>query len=146
MGSPVGNRQIAGWYASQMGKAQAVWLSYDLGLQGDYEGLYKWLGEWGAEECGDSVAFFKYPYKTDLVREMTKDIKQDVRLSGRARLYLIYKDEDSQLRGRFLVGGRRRPPWAEYALRDVVAEDIGLSETDTKQGPARPKKRVNRDR
>lgn len=128
-----------------MGKTQAVWLSFDLGIQGDYEGLYEWLGTWGAEECGDSLAFFHYPYKTDLVRELTKDIKEDVRLTGRARLYLIYKDEASQLKGRFLVGGRRRPAWAEYALKDVVTEDIALSQTKPSKAPPRRKKRVNRD-
>lgn len=142
MGSPGGSRQIVGWYDSHMGKTQAVWLSYDLGLQGDYEGLYKWLGEWGAEECGDSVAYFKYPYKNDLAGEMAKDLKAEVRLSSRARLYLIYKDDDAQLRGRFLVGARRRPPWAEYALEDVVSEDIGLSETEEPRAPAQRKKRA----
>lgn len=30
----------------------------NLGVQGDYEGLYAWLGEHRAKECGDSVAVF----------------------------------------------------------------------------------------
>ena len=135
------------WYGPSMGKTQAVWLAYDLGIQGDYEGLYEWLGTFGAEECGDSLAFFNYPYKTDLIRELTKDLKEDVRLNGRARLYLIYKDEKTRLaRGRFLVGRRRRPAWAEYALKDVVTEDVGLSEAISPKSPARRRKRVGRDR
>ena len=38
---------------------KAIWLSYDLGIQGDYESLYQWLDSQGAIERGDSVAFFK---------------------------------------------------------------------------------------
>ena len=43
-----------------MGKVirKAIWLSFDLGVAGDYPGLYKWLDEHDAVECGDSVAFF----------------------------------------------------------------------------------------
>jgi hypothetical protein len=32
----------------------AVWISYDLGVQADYEGMYAWLDEHQAKECGDS--------------------------------------------------------------------------------------------
>ena len=116
-----------------MGRKQKVWLSYDLGVEGDYEGLYEWLGEQGAEECGDSVAVFSYPYKVDLARELVRHIKKDVTLHRRARLYLIYRDDATQtLKGRFIVGGRRRPPWAEYtkkAIDDV--EDVLFSEADS---------------
>jgi hypothetical protein len=35
------------------------WLSFDLGLQGDYDNLYAWLDKQGAQECGDSVATFE---------------------------------------------------------------------------------------
>jgi hypothetical protein len=35
------------------------WLSFDLGLQGDYDSLYAWLDKQGAQECGDSVATFE---------------------------------------------------------------------------------------
>lgn len=110
-------------------RKQKVWLSYDLGVQGDYEGLYEWLGEWGAEECGDSLAVFSYSYKTDLAGELLKDIKQDVTLQ-RARLYLIYRDDATKkLKGRFIQGGRRRPAWAEYAQQSIDdVEDVLFSE------------------
>ncbi|MHB9292468.1 hypothetical protein Holit_01566 [Hollandina sp. SP2] len=35
-----------------------VWLSYDLGIKGDYANLYIWLDEHKALECGDSIATF----------------------------------------------------------------------------------------
>ena len=41
---------------------QAIWLSYDLGVRGDYEGLYAWLDKHQAKECGDNIAYFVYGY------------------------------------------------------------------------------------
>ena len=29
-----------------------IWISYDLGVRGDYENLYSWLDTHGAKECG----------------------------------------------------------------------------------------------
>ncbi len=31
-----------------------IWLSYDLGIQGDYPSLYEWLDKHQAKECGDN--------------------------------------------------------------------------------------------
>lgn len=42
---------------------KAVWITYDLGVQGDYKGLYAWLDDHQATECGDSTAFFNYELK-----------------------------------------------------------------------------------
>lgn len=33
-----------------------LWISYDLGSDGDYDGIYTFLGKYEAVECGDSVA------------------------------------------------------------------------------------------
>jgi hypothetical protein len=30
---------------------KAVWISFDLGVQGDYEGLYGWLDRLDAQTC-----------------------------------------------------------------------------------------------
>ena len=38
---------------------RSIWLSYDLGVRGDYEGMYSWLENHAAKECGSSVAFLK---------------------------------------------------------------------------------------
>lgn len=35
-----------------------IWLSFDLGIRGDFEGMYQFLGEHNARECGDSMASF----------------------------------------------------------------------------------------
>ena len=40
-----------------------VWMSYNLGVTGDYEGLYAWLDEHNAKECGNSVAWFSFSHE-----------------------------------------------------------------------------------
>jgi hypothetical protein len=87
-----------------MPKKHRVWLSYDLGLRGDYESLYEWLDEKGAEECGDSIATFS----TTETIEQLKDSLTDV-LSGspKARIYVITPDGI----GKFIFGKRKAAPW-----------------------------------
>lgn len=50
---------------------KAIWISYDLGVKGDYEGLYAWLDDHKAIECGDSVAFINYS-----VRDQNKLVEE----------------------------------------------------------------------
>lgn len=38
---------------------KSYWLSYDLGVGGNYDKLYGWLDDHNAVPCGDSVAFEK---------------------------------------------------------------------------------------
>jgi hypothetical protein len=100
-----------------------VWLSYDLGLDGDYESLYGWLDSKNARECGDSLATFlvnqalidesgvtvNEMLKRELLAAITLKPKRD-------RLYLIFqKPGDGGWTGRFVFGNRRRPPWVGYA-------------------------------
>ncbi len=66
-----------------------VWLSYDLGVGGDYEGLYTFLDTLGAKECGDSLAFFEYEYESDLESELKKEIREKVSLNKDDRIYII---------------------------------------------------------
>jgi hypothetical protein len=47
-----------------------AWMSFDLGVQGDYEGLYRWLDAQGARECGDNLALFSFASKKDLPAEV----------------------------------------------------------------------------
>ena len=66
----------------------AVWMSFDLGVNGDYEGLYQWLDAHEASACGDSVAFFNYEAKGDLPGEIKKSLAKaiDVHLK-KTRIY-----------------------------------------------------------
>lgn len=98
-----------------MSKA-AIWVGYDLGVNGDYDGLYTWLAQQQAEECGDSLAFIRnYEYQGEIDAALRKDIAKAINLGKRVRIYAIWKDSKGNRRGRFLIGGRRQPPWHSYA-------------------------------
>lgn len=92
-----------------------LWISYDLGINGDYESLYTWLASQHAEECGDSVAYLpKYEYQGDVVNALRRDLAREVNLGKRARIYAIFKKSDGTPKGKFLYGGRKLAPWHGY--------------------------------
>jgi len=92
--------------------SRPVWLSYDLGLKGDYEGLYAWLDDHEAMECGDSVAYFRYAYSKDPMAELEEELKKTITFTNATRLYAIIVDpKTKRTHGRFLVGSRRPAPW-----------------------------------
>ena len=102
-----------------------VWISYDLGVQADYEGMYGWLDEHQAKECGDSLAFLNYEYSGSLLQALTADLERSVQITKRTRIYVIYREQDTKkVTGKFIIGGRKAPPWSGFA---VVA---GSADTD----------------
>jgi hypothetical protein len=88
-----------------------VWLTYDLGVQGDYESLYAWLDERNAVECGDSAAtFFVDRTDADPATSIAKSIRKNVKLGPRARFYLV-RVREGKAKGGFIIGNRKAPPW-----------------------------------
>jgi hypothetical protein len=96
---------------------KSLWLSYDLGVKGDYTSLYEWLDSKGAIECGDSLAYMKHEWSSsdgplpDLISE---ELSAHVELKKFGRIYMIWK-EDGRVKGKFLFGTRKAAPWAGYA-------------------------------
>ena len=104
---------------------QTIWLSYDLGTNGDYEGMYAWLENLDAQECGSSVAFVKrYEFEGDLLESLKADIGDAITLNRRSRIYVMYKD-DGRMRGNFLYGKRKAPPWTGFGDRAEQEFDEG---------------------
>ena len=105
---------------------KAVWLSYDLGIGGDYPGLYKWLDNHNAVECGNSVAFLNYMIEKESVKDLPQivydDLRSTVELRAGDRLYIIWRDTE-KVKGGFVCGRRRSDPWEGYG-------DIGSSESE----------------
>ena len=94
---------------------RAIWISFDLGVRGDYEALYSWLDEHGAKECGSSVAFLQYECAKSPVQSLTKELRKTVNLTNHSRVYVVYLDlETNRLRGSFIVGRRKAAPWSGY--------------------------------
>lgn len=110
-------------YSSAM--KSAIWISYDLGVRGDYESLYAWLDDHGAQECGDSLAFLNYTHSGSLVASVTKEIRKTLRTTKLTRIYLIYRDpETRKIKGTFLLGGRKAAPWSGYGSQGGKIVDV----------------------
>ena len=109
-------------------KSKQFWLSYDLGIDGDYDNLYKWLDEIGARECGDGLCSFKLDVSDEepagAVLRAIKNRK--VKLRSKDRLYLIWRTREKLVSGKFIHGSRRNGPWTGYAVTDAdVTEEEG---------------------
>ena len=104
-------------------KKDIIWVSYDLGVQGDYEGLYAWLDSQHAKECGDSLAFIEYHYTKDLVSELKKELLKSFKTDKKTRIYTI-RQEGEKLKGRFILGGRKTAPWAGFSPVEAGTEDV----------------------
>ncbi len=103
---------------------KVIWMSFDLGVNGDYEGMYAWLDEHSAKECGDSMALVQVPIRNNLVAEVLSSLKKRVKLTSRSRVYIIYRGEDLKNKGVWLVGNRKQAPWAGYGkLKDEATTD-----------------------
>ena len=102
-----------------------VWISYDLGVRGDYEGMYAWLDKLDAKECGDSLAALWFEVKKDLVRELKAELDESITKDKRTRIYVIYLDPTTKkMKGAFVFGGRKAAPWTGFA-GGVGEEDEG---------------------
>jgi hypothetical protein len=101
-----------------------IWISYDLGVRGDYEGLYTWLDQHKAKECGDSLAILSYEYSGDLVDALKADLAKSVETNKRTRMYVIYRDQGTEkTKGRFVFGNRRASPWAGASGQEHEEDD-----------------------
>ena len=108
-------------------KKEYFWLSYDLGLKGDYQGLYTWLDNLGAKECGDSIAFIQdYSYSQDLSKEINSDLEKHVHLKVSDRIYIIRRNPEGLFQGIFIRGNRKNEsPWNGYGSSGKTIIDDG---------------------
>lgn len=104
---------------------KAVWLSYDLGLTGNYSQLFQWLDSKGAIECGDSLAFFHVESDAEDIKALIrKELTYVLGENSGARIYVIWRDSiNNTVKGAYLFGSRKAPPWAGYAVKASSAAD-----------------------
>ncbi len=111
---------------------KAIWISYDLGIEGDYRGLYKWLDQNKAIECGDNFAFLQkqFPSKeSDFLKILKDEIKEFASIKKNDRIYIIHRTKDKKVSGDFIFGSRKRAPWEGFAeikgmnSKDTLEED-----------------------
>ena len=109
-------------------KNASIWLSFDLGIKGDFPGLYAWLDNHSAKECGNSVAYIDYTYKSNLASELKKDLEANIEFKQGDRIYFIRKKEfgnDINIGGKFIIGKRKSNPWEGYGDKgeDIIDGD-----------------------
>jgi len=100
---------------------KTFWLSFDLGLKGDYPGLYAWLDGCQAKECGYGLAVFKFECQTDdPATEIGAELRKQVQFEEmKDRVYLIWRDDEKgKNAGAFLIGRRKAAPWEGYAVSE----------------------------
>lgn len=101
-----------------------IWISFDLGIKGDYQGMYRWLDAHDARECGDNLAGLSYEHSGDLLEALGADLREQVEISSKDRLYLVRLVE-GKMKGKFIFGSRRAAPWEGYAGMGEQEEDSG---------------------
>jgi hypothetical protein len=98
---------------------RTVWLSFDINLGGDFDGMFEWLDEHEAEECGDNLAIVRIECReADTVRFLKKSLTRDIEFSEKDRVYAIAKRVDGGFRGGFIIGKRRTAPWRGASTLD----------------------------
>ena len=101
-----------------MGK-RTVWISYDLGVRGDYEGLFTWLDSRNAKECGPNLALISIENSNDIVASIKQELSNALQTDKRTRIYVIHRSKETKLmKGAFVFGGRRSAPWTGFATRE----------------------------
>lgn len=98
---------------------KTIWLSFDLGVGGDYEHLYAWLDSKKAVECGDSVACFHYEVGTlkednEIIKKIKTDLVDNIDVTKRTRIYCIRRVNNGKITGSFIFGSRKGNPWDGY--------------------------------
>ena len=104
-----------------------VLLSFDLGIDGDYQSMYAWLDDHEAKECGDGVAWLHYDCpdrKQSFEQSLKSSLEDSVKFGERSRVYVLHRGEDGKIRGKFIFGRRKSAPWVGFGRHDKADEDI----------------------
>ena len=111
---------------------KTIWISYDLGIGGDYESLYAWLDNNHAIECGDGLACLKISITKDdddeLINRVKQEIFDNVKIDNKSRIYIIRRVADNsytKVSGKFIYGKRKGNPWDGYGSKDDLNNDDG---------------------
>jgi hypothetical protein len=107
---------------------KTLWISFDLGVTGDYEGMYAWLDNHAGKECGDNVAVIEYEHPRDLLSDLKSDLEESVELNKKSRIYVIYRTDDGKkIKGSFLLGKRKQAAWTGYGAATEESSDESSS-------------------
>ena len=96
--------------------AHTVWITFDLGDDGDYKGLYAWLDAHDADGCGECVAVLTYHCEGSIPDTIRDDLGMNVVIDAHTSVYVIYRDPvTNENKGNFIFGERRAQAWDGYS-------------------------------
>ena len=114
-------------------------LNYDLNFNGDYDGLYKWLDDHNAKNCGQNFCEFFYSSDNKVdssqsekvaaqktLKSLESDLTKSVSLKRGDRIYLIGIMPDGMSFGGFLTGDYGPKPWAGYGQKQSENSKISF--------------------
>lgn len=109
-----------------------IFVTFDFGMKGDYDGLFKWLDENNAEERGYGVA--RIPsynldknITTDLavLKSVRETLKERINIGNSDRIYLMWPSlEKKSLAAGFAFGKQKQAPWEGFAHNTEDKLDI----------------------
>ena len=103
--------------------AHTVWITFDLGDDGDYKGLYAWLDTHAANGCGQSMAVLTYHCEDAIPDRLRDDLSASIRIDAHTSVYVIYRDPaTNENRGAFIFGERTAPAWNGYSSSRLDAD------------------------
>ena len=115
---------------------KSLWISFDFGMKGDYEGLYRWLDLHNALERGYGLALIKeinIPHNKSnnddsFKKYIFQEIKKNVRIGKADRMYMIWKsiENETRIKGGFLSGGSKSAPWKGHSQINEDEVDMDL--------------------
>ena len=94
-----------------------VWISYDLGKNGDFTNLYRWLKGYEAVECGNSTAmiYFTKERGKKFIPSLRNEITEAINVNKDTRIYIIYRGSKNILKATWLIGScNPSPTWSHY--------------------------------
>lgn len=107
---------------------KVIFISFDFGLKGDYDNLYKWLDENEAVERGYGLAYIreydvgkKIITDKDFLLHIKNELKNRIKIGPNDRLYLIWNgiEDKTKIRSGFVFGSPKQSPWTGYAQNDI---------------------------
>lgn len=107
---------------------RSVFISYDFGLKGDYDNLYKWLDEKKAEERGYGLAYIKdffihetFKKDNEFFLHIREELQQKLKLGNSDRIYMIWGsiESDRKTRSGFLIGKPKQAPWTGFSNNNM---------------------------
>jgi len=114
---------------------KGIWISYDLGIGGDYSGLYQWLDTKLGEECGEGLAFLNFSFEAantyglsseelpkTIAHFLKEELSKSVKIDRSTRIYMIFGNT-----GQFIFGARKSNPWKGYAPNAEAVVDIAAA-------------------